>query len=117
MLIAVLFRFVQCFQSYESLSIGKELQSLNTVLNGLLEIVDEEISIAKNFDRESDLVNLEALQEKKIETLAVLEEVFLTEKVEEPSSAAADVLLSESLIRSEAEDDDLSVDSFEDLRV
>ena len=107
---------MQCFQSYESLSIGKELQSLNSVLNGLLEIVDDEISIAKTFDRESHLGTLEALQEKKIETLAVLEEVFATEKVEDPSSSAADVLLSESL-RSEAEDDDLSVDSFEDLRV
>ena len=107
---------IQCFQSYESLSIGKELYSLNVVLNSLLEIVDEEISIVKAFNSNNDLGPIELLQEKKIETLAVLEKVFSVEKIEEPCSSAADGLLSESLI-SEAGDDELSAGSFEDLRV
>ena len=89
---------------------------MNVVLNSLLEIVDEEISIVKAFNSNNDLGPIELLQEKKIETLAVLEKVFSVEKIEEPCSSSADGRLSESLI-SESGDDELSAGSFEDLRV
>ena len=70
----------------------------------------------KALDCGNNLEALEALQERKISKLAVLEAVFSSgQQAEEPKSTS-DVLLSESF-RSEGDDDDLSAGSFEDLRV
>lgn len=91
------------------LSLEKELESLSS----LLDLVDQQVSFCKTFDYTSDLDTFNALHETKIEHVLDLEELFMLDKVQESSSGAVDVLLSESL----RSDDELSTGSVEDLRI
>lgn len=90
-----------CFRSAGSPSLGAELQFLNSLLAGLLEIVHEEQSVAQDLECESNMEAMESLQELKFTSLGDMETCFKGKPQTKKGAA----------------DGNLSDDSFEDLRV